>query len=51
MVGLVPLSVWFATGSRVQGWRALKGYGGLLLVLLGLAAVGGLVGGIAALMT
>ena len=50
LVALVPLSVWFATGSRVQAKRALRGYGFLLLVLLGIAAAGGLVGSIAALM-
>lgn len=50
-VGLVPLAVWFATGSRVQAGRALRGHGFFLVVLLAFAAAGALVGGIAALLT
>lgn len=48
---LVPAAVWFATGSRVQAKRALKGYGGLVLALAGIAALGGIVGVIAAITT
>lgn len=51
LVSLVPLGVWLATGSRVQAWRALRGYGAMLLVLVGLAAVGALAGLVGAFMS
>jgi hypothetical protein len=51
MVLLVPAAVWFASGSRVQAQRALKGYGAMVLVLAGIAALGGIVGVIAAFTT
>lgn len=51
MILLVPLSVWAATGSRIQAWRALKGYGAILLVLLTFAAVAGVIGAVAAVMS
>lgn len=49
LVALVPLSVWFATGSLVQAIRAIRGYGGMLFVLGLFIGAGALVGFIAGL--
>lgn len=48
MIALVPLAVWFATGSRVQAMRALKGYGAFVLALAAIMGVGAVLGVISA---
>lgn len=44
LVALVPLAVWLATGSRVQAQRAARAYGMQLSALVGLLALGALIG-------
>jgi hypothetical protein len=51
LVALVPLSVWFATGSWVQARRAVRGYGLQLSALFILLCVGAVIGIIAAAWT
>jgi hypothetical protein len=50
LLALVPLAVWFATGSRVQAGRALRGYGAIMGALLAIGVLGAIFGGLAALM-
>jgi hypothetical protein len=51
LFSIVPLATWAATGSWRRALEAARGYGALWLAMGGLAAVGAVIGLIAAALT